>query len=426
MNKNLPQDKSPVLQQGVEAAAQQPAKPAMKKRKKQGAVRKRAAVPQKPPVPPARLKFRHRALFVSFLVVVVLPILAMAWYLWTQAQDQYVSRVGFTVRREESASAVDIFGGLANLSSSSSSDSDILYEFIQSQEMVQAVNASLDLNALYSRFYEKDAVFSLRPDANIEALLQYWQRMVKVSYTSGTGLIKIEVRAFTPEDAQAIAEEVYRQSTQMINALSAIAREDALKYARLELEEAMEQLKQARQAITAFRSKNQILNPNADIQIQMGLLTSLQEKLGDEMIAHDMLLNNTSEDDLRVVEAKRRIAAISERIRQERAKFGVGGAMAAGASPDDEDYATLLENFESLTVDREFAEKKYTSALSNFDSAQAEAQRQSRYLAAFVRPTLAEAAEYPRRFILLGIASLFLMMGWSTATLIFYSLRDRR
>lgn len=431
MNDNQPQDKlsqplegehpdasgptsgreAPVSKPGKRAKSHQPAYPTPR---------------HTPPVGAARLKRRHHGVALSFLGLVVLPLLVAAWYLWTQAQDQYVSRAGFVVRREEIASAVDVFGGLANLSSTDTTDSDILYEFIQSREMVQAVDQALDLRALYSKFQRDDALFSLRNNASIEALHRYWQNMVKVSYASGTGLIKIEVKAFAAADAQEIAEEIVRQSTRMINDLSAIAREDAIKYARVELETAMDQLREARQAITAFRSRTQILNPSADIQIQMGLLTSLQQRLGDEMITHDMLLNNTSETDPRVIEARQRIAAISERIRQERAKFGVGGAIVSHVEGSGEDYATVLENFESLTVDREFAEQKYTAALSNFDLAQAEAQRQSRYLAAFVHPTLAEVPEYPQRAILFGLSALFLTIGWATVILIVYSLRDRR
>ena len=77
-------------------------------------------------------------------------------------------------------------------------------------------------------------------------------------------------------------------------------------------------------------------------------------------------------------------------------------------------------------MDREFAEQSYTAALSAFDGAQAEAQRQSRYLAAYIKPTLAEEAEYPQRAMLLGLTALFLTLLWSILALIYYSLRDRR
>jgi capsular polysaccharide transport system permease protein len=77
-------------------------------------------------------------------------------------------------------------------------------------------------------------------------------------------------------------------------------------------------------------------------------------------------------------------------------------------------------------VDREFAETSYTAALAAFDLAQAEARRQSRYLAAHVRPTLAERPQYPQRLTLFAVITLFAFLMWTVLVLVGYSLRDRR
>ncbi|WP_297771169.1 sugar transporter [uncultured Roseovarius sp.] len=357
----------------------------------------------------------------SFVFLVLAPLGGVGTYLWTYAQDQYASSVAFTVRREETPSAVDLLGGLSNLSTASSSDSDILFEYIQSHELVGKIDDKIGLREIYSDPYETDPVFALRPNATIEDLLNYWRRMVRISYAPGTGLLELKVLSFAPDTSQRIAEEIFAESSQMINALSAIAREDAMGYAREELNTALEQLSAARQALTAFRSRSQIVNPDADVQVQMGLLGSLQQMLGRELIDYDLLRDTARENDPRVVQAERRIAAIRERIREERLKFGSGGDRG-----ETGDYADVVAEFERLTVEREFAEKKYTSALSNFDSAQANAQRQSRYLAAYVQPTLAESAEYPRRFLILGLCGLVFFGSWSIMVLVYYSLRDRR
>lgn len=391
------------------------------KGKRKAAAKSEMSRPVLPPASPARVKNRHILLVLSFIICVLAPAAGAGWYLWTQAVDQYTSDVGFTVRREEAPAASDILGSFTNLSTASSSDSDILYEFIQSQEMVKQVDDVLDLRSLYAKPYDIDPFFSLHPDPSIEDLHKFWQSMVQISYASGTGLITLKVFAFSASDAQAIAEEIFTNSSQMINELSAIAREDAMRYAREELEIAVEQLKKARQDLTSFRSRTQIVDPSADIQLQMGLLNTLQQQLGEELITYDLLLKNTQGSDPRLTQAEQRITAIRERVRQERQKFGAGGDAAEG-----DDYATLVAEFERLVVDREFAETKYTAALSNFDVAQAQAQRQSRYLAAFVRPTLAESAEYPQRILVLGLAILFLFVFWAILALMYYSLRDRR
>ncbi|NBB81568.1 MAG: sugar transporter, partial [Verrucomicrobia bacterium] len=275
----------------------------------------------------------------------LLPLLVVGTYLWGFAEDQYASKVGFTVRREEAPSAVDILGGLTNISNASSSDTDILYEFIQSQELVQTIDDAVNLRQLYTKLYSEDPVFSLAPDSPIEDLLSFWGRMVRVSYQPGTGLIEVKVLAFAPEDAQLIAQEVLDESARMINSLSAVAREDAMRYAREELELAVEQLSEARQSLTAFRSRTQIVDPDADIQLQMGLLNTLQQRLGEELINLDLLLESTRETDPRTRQSQQRIEALRARIRQERDKFGSGGDVAGG-----QDYATLVSEFERLSV----------------------------------------------------------------------------
>ena len=58
--------------------------------------------------------------------------------------------------------------------------------------------------------------------------------------------------------------------------------------------------------------------------------------------------------------------------------------------------------------------------------AQAEARRQTRYLAAHIEPTRAEQAEFPKRFLLLSLGAMIALLVWAMSVLILYSLRDRR
>ena len=90
--------------------------------------------PVRPPAKPARLRLRHVIIVLSFVLWVVLPVAVSGWYLYTVARDQYASHVGFSVRTEEIGSAIELLGGITELSGSSSSDTDILYEFIQSPQ----------------------------------------------------------------------------------------------------------------------------------------------------------------------------------------------------------------------------------------------------------------------------------------------------
>jgi len=418
-----PQADSPVPEQRDDDQAR--ARPA-KRKAANAKVKAVEAAPIKVrrPVRRAHLRKRHALLFFSFFFMVAVPAAGMGWYLWERAQPQFVSEMGFTVRREDAPTAVEVLGGLgglANLGGNASSDSDILFEFIQSQELVAQIDAELDLRTLYATHYQTDPAFGLAPGASIEELVDFWQRMVLISYAPGTGLITLQVFAFDPQTAQTIAQAIFRRSSDMINDLSDIARADSTRYAREELEDAVAELADARQKLTAFRSRTQIVDPLADIQLQLGVLNTLQQQLGMELINFDLLNKSTRSTDPRITQSEQRIAALRNRIREERQKFGSGES-----SADGQDYASLVAEYERLQVNREYAEQKYTGALSNYDQALAEAQRQSRYLAAFVRPTLAETSTRPRRGLFFGLGVLFLTIGWATAVLIYYALRDRR
>jgi capsular polysaccharide transport system permease protein len=390
-------------------------RPSKRRKKKGRAQRPREQSPK--PVGRAALQLRHLLLLVSFVLCVGLPLAVAAWYLYERAADQYASRVGFSVRAQDTQMPLDIFEGLGSLASSSTSDTDVLYEFIQSQEMVVLVDDALDLRSLYSK-PENDPYFAFDPDEPIEGLVDYWQRMVAIYYDSGTGLIELRVKAFTAEDALAIAEEIVEQSSIMINRLSAIAREDSTRYAREELDDAVARLKSARQALTSFRATTQIVDPSADVQGQMTVLTSLQQQLASAYVEYDLLIQNSSERDPRVEQTRKTIDVIQKRIDAEREKFGLG-------SEGDAAYSTLLARFEELSVDLEFAQTAYLAALANYDSALREAQKQSRYLAAYLRPTKPQSSEFPQRGVLLGLTALFVFLIWSTMTLIYYSVRDR-
>jgi len=139
---------------------------------------------------PARTKKRHTLLILSFIICVILPAALGFGYLYLIAKDQYGSSLAFSVRSEEFKSPLDVLGGLGQLSTSSSADSDILYEYMQSQRLVEIIDKNINLRALYSKA-EGDPVFGYDTTGSIEDLLDYWGRMVNISYDSGTHLTNI-------------------------------------------------------------------------------------------------------------------------------------------------------------------------------------------------------------------------------------------
>lgn len=371
-----------------------------------------------PGIPVARIQPRHRVMIASFLALVGLPVVATAVYLWAWAAPEYHSETSFSVRSEEMGSAAaGLLGAITQIGGGSASDTDVLYDYIRSQTIVDAVDKRIDLRAMYNRAPD-DWVFSLGKTPTIETLVDYWRSMVRVSLETHEGIIDVKTFAFTPEDAKKIAEEVLFESDKLVNALSDQARQDAVRFASEELSKAEAHLRDVRDNLANFRRDHRFVDPRADVSGQAGLLNGLESELAKIMVERDELLSYAEPQDQRVQQIDRRIAAVKTRIEAERNSLAVGGV--TGTMPE------VVGDYEELEVDLEIARTAYTHALAGRAAAEAMAQRQARYLVPHIQPTLAESSLYPRKLLTTGLVALFLTLGWSVAMLIYYNVRDNR
>lgn len=375
----------------------------------------------RPPAQTARLKKRHRGLMLSMFLIIILPVLMTALYLMVLAEDQYASKVGFTIRQEETGGATDLMGGLSSmLGGAAQGHADLLFEYLQSQEIVEGVNREFGLLDHYSETWPTDPLFSLWPSATIEDLLWFWARMVRITYDKSTGLMLVEVRARDPASAQELAQMIVAESERMINRLNETARSDTTRYAEADLESALTRLRAAREELAEFRARTQIVDPQADIQGRMGVLTNLQQQLAGALVDQDLLLQTIDATDPRLRQVQRRIEVVRNRIREEREMFAE-----QDVTVDGTDYPRLIAQFEGLQVDQAFAEATYQAALIALDAARSNASRQNLYLAKFIQPTLAQRAQYPKAVQIVSLVFLFMTLLWGVLALIYYSLRDK-
>lgn len=389
--------------------------------------RRRRPPPQgyRPPPPAeqmrARLRPRHLLVIVSFILLVVVPAAAVNWYLHARAADQYVSRAALTVTSDDFLASAGMIDDLLNPVKSEASDTDILFAHIRSPDIVARIDRRLDLRRIYRREAARDPLLSLGPDDSIEALTRYWRRMVDVAYEPRQGIIHLRVRAFTPQDAQAINRAIVEESRRLVDALNEAARADAVRYAEQDLAEARARLEALWAELRAFRNRNQVVLPGADAAARVALIGWLQDRMAEALVERATLVETTRENDPRLARLDRRIAAIAARIAEERARLGSESAGAGGRT-----MSQVLADYEALLVDIEFAQGAYLAAMGQLDAARAEARRRSRDLAVHVQPTLPQSPEYPQR-LLLGLLTTFLIFtAWLIMVLIGYNMRDSR
>jgi len=268
--------------------------------------------------------------------------------------------------------------------------------------MVEALERSLKLRHLFSWPEKADFVFGFNTSKSIERLVKYWWWQVDVDIDRFSGIITVVVRAFTPQDAFAIAREIITSSEGLVNELSERSRKDALKQAQSELVLAEKNLQSKIQEMRQLRSAEKLLDPGKTSEAFTKVLSELRLELAKMESDYEAQKRSVLESSPQMRVLKARIEAGKEQIRQIEEKM-------AGDKAADPTLAESISRFDRLRVEQDLAQKQYVEAAAALERARTEVDTQQVYLTTFLQPVLAEDALYPKRWwIFIAFASICL------------------
>lgn len=370
-------------------------------------------------------KVRRNLLKWSAAVMVGLPTLLAAIYYAFIAAPQYSVEVRFAVRGGTHSSGTpggtELISSLAGFGAGGSTMSDayIVMDFIKSREIIEKMRPMVDIRGVYGHA-SADFVKRLAPDTEIEDVVEYWRSMTDINLDTMSQIITVTVRAFTREDAVRVAEGVLTFSEELINSLSERARLDTVKFAEQDVRRNEDRLRVNRQMLRQFRDKEQEIDPLKKAESQLTLLGRLESDLSTAQARMSTLRRYMQENAPSVTYLASQIKALERQVEQERAKLGKGSDSPVSGTT----LSMQVAAYEELTVEREFAEKAYVSALSTLEKARIDASQQQRYLATFVRPSLPQEALYPKRALNTFIVFAGSLLLWALSVLVIYSIRD--
>lgn len=377
---------------------------------------------------PSEERLLSRTTRLTFVLGVLGPIVVSALYLFLIATDRYAVEVKFAVRSPSGVSSNDILsavtGGAAG--GASQSDSYMVVEYLQSRQFLDELTTRLDLDAIYA-IDRADPLMRLAANAAKEDQVDYLQKVITPTFDSTSQIITVEAQAFTPEDARRVAADVLETASAMVNRLSEQARQDTLRLAQAEVDRAEAALKAQRGAIAAFRETQQKIDPQQSVTAQENVLAGLQSDLARTQAELRSLRSFLSADAPSVRVLKSRIDSIRKQIAAERASLGAGTGeivLAEDDLPEDDTLNSAVSAYEALAVDLQFHEQAYVSALGSLEAARVEADRQQRYLAAVVLPSLPEAASYPRHFLMLSLIAAVCFLIWGILSMFVHVVRE--
>ncbi|WP_173931551.1 lipopolysaccharide biosynthesis protein [Chelativorans sp. Marseille-P2723] len=362
---------------------------------------------------------RGKLLAASYVLFVLLPTLLGIFYYAFIASDRYVAGAGFAVRGMDTGSG-DLLGAVTGLAStgSTTSDSYILLKYLESRDIVERLKQDFHLRQAYSN-PQVDFLSRLGPEMEIEQVVDYWKRRIHTSFDNMSGILTFEVEAFDPQDALELASLVLTYSKELVNELSSRARQDAVAYAEGEVERSEQRLKAALDALRQFREAESAIDPAGAARLQLELIGGLERQLAEIRARIAALSGSVDADAPSMRSLMRQAEAIEQQIAAQRSEISSRELGAPGAS-----LTGQLATFESLEVERDFAQQYYASALSSLEKARLEADRQQRYLAVYSAPSTPQYPLYPRRLLNSFLIFSGLSLLWAIGILIAYAVRD--
>jgi capsular polysaccharide transport system permease protein len=357
-----------------------------------------------------------RSINIWFWAIVGVPTLFAGVYYFAIASDLYLSEAKFVVRGPSKMSIGGIGALLSSAGVSGNEDTYAVQEFMLSRDAVRQLDQAGDLRAAFSR--PEGDFLSRFPGAlywrhDFEHLYKTYAHFVTVEIDTQSGVSTLEVKAYRPEDAQKIAQGLMRFGEKLINDLNVRARDNSLSALQAEVTATEQHIGQTQTQLTAYRIKEQMLDPKSGSAGPLALVVQLdgQQAASRGQLA-ELLKNSPGSPQIPLM--RTRIAALDKLIADERAKI----------TGDTNSVAAAVTEFERLTLQQEIGEKTLASAFASLEAARLEAQRQQLYLDTIAQPNLADYPLYPKRALSFATVFASCLLAYGISWLLIASVRE--
>lgn len=359
-----------------------------------------------------------RRLPLGLLMFVVAPTLLTAVYFLLIASPRYVSEAKFVVRSVNSGQVSPLGMVLQGVGlSPAQTDAFAVHDYVMSPIGLRDLRRRFDMRAIMAPPGADFLSRYPRPGEKLtdEGMRKAFRRFVTVGYDANTGMSTLRVEAFRAQDAQAVNAALLVGGEQLINRLNDRAAGAAIAEAEANRDLAQTRVAETQQQITAFRNREQFIDPartaTEGSQLIGGLMTTLAQLQAERA---QLVAEAPQSPQLSALDG--RIRAYENQIASERGRL-------AGAS---DSLAPKISAYENLMMAREFADKELAQATAAVVSAQQEARRQRLYLEQVVPPNLPDQAIEPRRWMAILTVFLASLLAYGVGWLIWAGIREHR
>jgi capsular polysaccharide transport system permease protein len=375
------------------------------------------APPASPGEPTNLWRHLTRRVNMIFLVTVLLPTLLACLYYGVIASDVYISESRFVVRNPQRQSITSGLGSLLQGTAFSRSQDDTysVHDYVLSRDALRELDQQLHVR---KAFESQDVDWVNRfpgpsPDDSFEAFYRHYRKYVVIEYDTVSSITTLYVRAYTAKDSRDINDLLLQMGERLVNNLNTRSRQDLIQVAQKEVQVAEERSKVAAVALSGYRGRQSLFDPDRQSALQLQGVARLQEELlsAEAQLAQ---LRQLSPDNPQIPSLKSRVEGLRKTI-------GAEGSKVAGAEGSFTSKSTV---YDRLLLEKTFAERQLATALASLESARNEANRKQLYLERLVQPNLPDKALEPRRIRNSFTVLLLGLILWGVVSLVVASVKE--
>jgi capsular polysaccharide transport system permease protein len=323
-------------------------------------------------------------------VILVLAILSIPFWLLV-ASDRYVSQATVIMQRTDQINGPSV--AIAALSpaagTANSADQLLLREYLLSEDMLEKVNATLDLRSHYSNWRHDPFSRMWFRNAPPEWFYQYWLNRIDVEYDDYSGVLRIQAEAYDAKTAKAIVDLMVKLGEQHMNELGHQLAQSQVDFLQKQVTFAHDRFMEASQNVLNFQNEKGLAAPASTADALNALIDKLEGQKTEIQTQIASLPPNLSPNQPTVVMLRKNLAALEQQIALKRAEL---------ASPKSRTLNYTIEEFQRLQMQVNFTQDLYKTALSSLEQGRMDAARKLKMVSILQSPTMPGYPMQPQRF----------------------------
>jgi capsular polysaccharide transport system permease protein len=335
------------------------------------------------------------------------------------ASDRFVSEAHVIVQRTDVASgqSFDFSSILSGAGGNSRADQLLLRDYLLSLEMLNKLDAKLDLRSHYSSWGNDPISGMWFKNIDQERFHQYFLSRVSVEFDDYAGVLVIKAQAYDPETAQAIAATMVEEGERTMNELAHRLAQEQVNFVEKQLAVSAGKLQEARREVLAYQNQKGMVSPQSTATSLAATIDRLEMQRTELQARRNTLLGYLASKAPSVVELDMQIKGIEQQIEKERVRLAAPGGKTLNAT---------VEEYQRLEMEAQFAQDVYKTALVSLETSRVEATRTLKKVSVLQHPTLPQYPMEPRRIYNMTVFILVTLLLAGVTHLLAAVIRDHK